>query len=143
MSKKIWIGFIVVYIVMQVIDFLIHGLLLNSTYEAIRSAFPGIYRTPEDQKIWIFWIIGLFFAYFFVFIFSKGYEGKGIGEGLRYGFYIALMMALPAAFAEYAMHTIPVSLSIEWFCLDIVKLLIAGAVAAMIFSGKQKESVSA
>ncbi|HYQ87885.1 MAG TPA: hypothetical protein VES59_11640 [Bacteroidota bacterium] len=143
MSKKVWIGFIVVYIVMQIMDILTHVIILNSTYEAIRSAVPGLYRTVEDQKIWIFWVIGLFYAYFFVFIFSKGYEGKGIAEGLRYGFYIALMMALPAAFAEYAMHPIPVSLSIEWFCLDTVKLLIAGAVAAMIFAGKKKESVPA
>jgi len=143
MSKKVWIGFIVVYIFMQLSDFIIHGVLLNSTYEAIRSAVPGLYRGAEDQKIWIFFVLGLFFSYFFVYIFSKGYEGKGMPEGLRYGFYISLMTALPAAFAEFAMHPIPVVLSIEWFCFDVVKLLIAGMIAAMVLGGTQKGSVPA
>jgi len=143
MTKKVWIGFIYVYLFIEIADFLIHGVLLSSTYTALLSQVPGLYRPESDQKIWIYFVIGLFFAFFFVFIFSKGYQGKGIAEGLRYGLYISLMTALPAAYAEYAMHPIPYSMTLTWFCSDTIKLLIAGIIVAMVFGGKQKEAAPA
>ena len=139
MSKKVWTGFIVTYIFLQIADFLIHGVLLSSTYHSLMSEVPGLYRPEGEQKIWIFFVIGLFFSFFFTFIFSKGYQGKGMAEGLRYGFYIALMTALPAAYAEYAMHPLPYTMILTWFCYDTIKLLIAGIIVAMIFGSKGKE----
>jgi hypothetical protein len=143
MSKKIWISFIAVYIFIELADFLIHGVLLSSTYQSLMTLAPGLYRPEGEQKLWILFVIALFFAFFFVFIFSKGYQGKGIAEGLRYGLYIAMLTSLPAAYAEYAMHPLPYSMALTWFCTDTIKLLVAGIIVAMIFGGKQKEGTPA
>jgi len=139
MNKKIWIGFIVVYIVLQLCDYLIHVVVLGPTYDWLMRTAPGLYR-PEGMKVYIFFITSIFFSFFFVYIFSKGYEGKGVVEGIRYGFYIALMVLLPAAYAEYAMHPIPYSVGLKWFLLGTVEYVIAGAVLAMLFGGSKKQS---
>jgi len=139
MNKKIWIGFIVVYILTQVCDYLIHGVVLRPIYDWLMQSAPGLYR-PEGMKLYIFFITSIFFSFFFVYIFSKGYEGKGIIEGARYGFYIALMMLLPAAYAEYAMHPIPYSFGLKWFLLGTVEYVIAGAVLAMLFGSKKQHA---
>jgi hypothetical protein len=33
--------------------------------------------------LWVFWVIGIVFSFFFTFVFAKGYEGKGVMEGVR------------------------------------------------------------
>jgi hypothetical protein len=142
MNKKIWIGFIVVYILTEVLDYLINGVFLGPIYEWLARDVPGLYR-PEGMKVYIFFISHIFFSFFFVYIFSKGYEGKGIIEGARYGFYIALMVVLPAAYAEYAMHPIPYSFALKWFLLGAAEYIVAGAVLALLFGSKQQQTGAA
>jgi hypothetical protein len=142
MNKKIWIGFIVTYILLETLDYVINGVLMGPIYEWLMRAAPGLYR-PEGMKVYIFFITNIFFSFFFVYIFSKGYEGKGILEGARYGLYIALMMLLPGAYAEYAMHPIPYSVGLKWFLYGTVEYIIAGAVLAMLFGSKKQQSGAA
>ncbi|HUN64933.1 MAG TPA: hypothetical protein VMW43_02460 [Bacteroidota bacterium] len=137
MGKKIWIGFVVTYIITEVLDYLINGVLLGPTYDWLMRSFPGLYR-PEGMKIYIFFITNIFFSFFFVYIFSRGYEGKGVLEGVRYGLYIALMVTLPAAYAEYAMHPLPYSFGLKWFLCGTAEYMIAGAVLAMIFGSARR-----
>lgn len=136
MNKKIWIGFVVTYILIEVLDYLVHGVLLGPIYDWLNRSFIGLYR-PEGMKLYIFFITNLFFSFFFVYIFSRGYEGKGIIEGIRYGLIIGLMVALPSAYAEYAMHPIPYSFGLKLFLYGTVEYMIAGGVLAMLF-GKTK-----
>ncbi len=142
MNKKVWIGFIAVFVVSIVLDFIIHGVLFKSMYTWLMTERVGLFRPEEDNKMYIYFINGLFFSFFFTFIFSKGYEGKGLMEGLRYGFYVAMMVCVPYAYGEYAMHPIPYSVAFKWFAAGTIEYLILGAVLALIF-GKQARVVPA
>ncbi len=88
------------------------------------------------MKLWMLPITGLSFSFFFVFIFSKGYERKGLLEGVRYGFYVALMVALPNAYGSYAIMQIPYMLALQWFIFGTFECVIAGAILAVIFQMK-------
>ena len=90
------------------------------------------------MKLWLIPVIGLFFSFFFTFIFSKGYEGKGLLEGVRYGLYVGLMVALPMAYGSYAMMPIPYSLALQWFIYGTLEYMIAGVVLALIFKPKEQ-----
>ncbi len=138
MNKKVWLGFIAVFITLEVLDFLVHGLLLGSTYASM-----SVWRPDMASKMWIIHVVTLIGAFFFAFIFSKGYENKGIAEGVRYGLYIGVWMSVGMAYGTYAMVAIPYSLALEWFCLGVVEYVIAGAVLAMVFGMKPKEPAKA
>jgi hypothetical protein len=86
--------------------------------------------------MWIFYPIGLVMSFLFVYIFIKGYEGKGILEGLRYGIWIGLFMNLPSAFGQYAIYPVPFSLAIQWFIYGMIEFIILGLVAAAIYKPK-------
>lgn len=129
MNKKFWIGFIVVFFVIAVVDMLVNGLLLESTYQQSAS----LWRSPEEMKMWLFFVVYLFVAFFFTLIFSKGYEGKGIIEGIRYGFYVGLLMSVPMAYGSYAAMPIPYSLALQWFLYGVVEYMIAGIVLSLIY----------
>lgn len=77
MSRKIWIGFVAVFVTTQVIEGLTNYFFLDPIY----SVYSHIWRPIAEMKLWMLPIIGLFFSFFFVFIFSKGYERKGLLEG--------------------------------------------------------------
>ena len=82
--QKFFITFIVLYIVTSVLGFLIHGLWLSSQYEQL----SGVWRGDMDKFMWVQYVTGAFYCFFFVFIFARGQENKGIMEGIRYGLII-------------------------------------------------------
>ncbi len=138
MNKKLIIGFIAVFVVFMILDYLIHNVLLTSLYEETQQ----LWRPEGEMKTWIFFVTGLFFAFFFTLIFSKGYEARGIMEGVRYGFYVALMVQLPAAYVTYAVMDIPYALALQWFLYGTVQYILLGILLALVFGGKAKEETA-
>jgi len=141
MSKKLWLGFVAVFVLMAVTDFIIHGVILSPTYAS--DAMKNIWRSDMESKMWIFYLTYVFISFFFTLIFSKGYEGKGIGEGVRYGFYVGMMMAVPMAYSSYAMYPIPYYVALQWFIYGLIQYIILGIAVAMVYGSKTKEPAPA
>jgi hypothetical protein len=135
MNKKVLLGFVAVFVTLEILDFLIHSVLLGPTYASLAS----LWRPDMKEKMWIMHLVMLIGSFFFAFIFSKGYENKGIGEGLRYGFYIGFWMSTGMAYGTYSMIAIPYSLAVQWFIYGVIEYVIAGAVLALVFGMKGKE----
>jgi len=76
--KKVFLGFIAVFVTFTVIDMVVHQIILDATYRSI----TGVFRPEEEIKTFLFPIVGIIHAWFYAFIFAKGYEGKGMCEGL-------------------------------------------------------------
>ena len=129
MDKKLWLGVICVFVSAEILNFLIMGLLLGPAMMSLQN----VWRPDMMSLMWIFHVTMLIGSFFFVLIFSRGYQGKGIAEGVRYGLYIGIWMSLGMAYATYAMIAIPVSLAHEWFILGVVDYIIQGIVVAWIY----------
>jgi hypothetical protein len=138
MNKKVWLGFIAAFVTLEVLDFIIHGVILASAYSSLT-----VWRTDMASKMWIVHVVTLIGAFFFALIFSKGYENKGIAEGIRYGLYIGVWMSTGMAYGTYSMIAIPYSLALEWFIFGVIEYIIAGIVLALVFGSKPKEPVKA
>lgn len=139
MSKRVLLGCAAVFITLQILDVLIHRVLLASTYASLAS----LWRPDMESKMWIMYLVSLVGSFFFSFVFSKGYENKGIGEGLRYGFYIGIWMSMGSAYGTYSMIAIPYSLALQWFMYGVIEWLIAGVVIALVFGMGKKEGAKA
>ncbi|MBI1803763.1 MAG: hypothetical protein HY033_03005 [Ignavibacteriae bacterium] len=131
MGKKLWIGFIAVYVVMCVTNMIIHMGLLNTLYHT--EAVARIMRPESDGTVWIYFVTSAIISFFFTLIFAKGREGKGIAEGVRYGLYVGLLMATPMAYNSYASYPIPYSLALQWFIYGMIQYIILGVVVAMVY----------
>ncbi len=130
MGKKFWLGFVVVFIVLEILMYFVDGVLLASTYATVQ-----IWRPDMMSLMWVYHVITLIGAFFFTFIFSKGFENKGIMEGVRYGFYIGVWMSVGMAYGTYAMVAIPYSLALQWFIYGVIEYIIAGVALALVFKG--------
>lgn len=132
-TKKFWITFVVLFVVMEVLNFVIHGVLLASTYDA--ESLKSVFRPQEQMEsmMWIMWLMDLIWVYFFCFFFAKGYENKGIGEGLRFGLYIGLFTSLVYSYGSYAMYPITYNVALYWFLTGLAVSIVMGVIASFTF----------
>ncbi len=131
--KKVLIGAVVVFVILEVLDFLIHGVILASSYAAI----PDIWRTDMMDKMWVMHIVKVVVSFFFALIFSRGYEGRGAVEGIRFGLYVGLMMGVGMAYGTYAMIAIPSALAFQWLLFSVFEYIIAGIGVALVYGKRQ------
>jgi len=132
MNKKLWLGFVVVFVVVSVLDFIINMYLMAGVYQETKA----LWRPEAEMKLWLIYVCEAFFAFFFTLIFAKGYEGKGWMEGIRYGLYTSLLINVPSAYMTYATQPVPYALALEWFLYGTVKFLVVGVLLALIYGTK-------
>lgn len=133
MTRRIWFGFLAVFLATQTFEGLINFYVLGPAY----SQWSHLWRPIVEVKFWMLPFTGMFFSFFFTFIFSRGYEGKGVGEGVRFGFYVAMMVVLPHAYGTYALMQIPYSVALQWFVYGSIEYVIAGVILAIVFKSGQ------
>ncbi len=130
-NKTCWIGWIVVFVVMQLYGYLIHTVGLSDLYASVASIFR-----PEAEMMEMMWImmVGSAFATLvFCYIFTFGAEGKGVMEGVRYGALMGLFLSIPSSVDAYVIYPLTVEIAVIWFVTGVVGLMIAGAVFASIY----------
>ncbi len=127
--KKFSLTALVVYIVLGITEFIIHSVILGGYY-----TLPG-FRAGSEMSgfLWVFWVIGIVFSFFFTLIFAKGYEGRGLMEGIRYGFYMGFLISFTGAYAQFVMYSIPYSLVWYWIILGIIQMVLCGIAAALVY----------
>ena len=135
-KNKFWIAFIVIFVVLEVTNFIIHGTLLSSTYQS--EGIKEIFRNMEEMesKMWIMWLTDIIWAFFFTFIFVKGYENKGIMKGIKYGIYMGIFVSLVFSYQSYVVYPLPYSLVFQWFLFGLIQCILLGIVAALIYKPK-------
>ena len=130
-NKTFWIGLIVIFVVMQLIGYLVHEVWLDETYRGLVDVF----RVEEEMMsmMWMMMSSSIIYLFLFCYIFTKGYEGKGVAEGARYGLLMGLFIAIPMTVDNYVVYPVPGNLALHWFLAGVVSYVIAGAIFAAIY----------
>jgi hypothetical protein len=131
MNKRFWMAFAACYVVGQVLSFLINGVLLQDTYKSLASVWRP--EAEMQAKMWIFFVTSFVAIFLFCYIFTKGYENKGVVEGVRYGVLVGLLLTVPMAYDSYVIYPIPYSLALTWFLTGMVFWVVLGALLAAIY----------
>ena len=132
MNIKKWvITSLVIFVAAQILEFIIHYLILGGAYQATSH----LWRPDEEmnQMMWLMYLTGLVWAFLFVYIFAKGYEGRGIMEGVRFGLIIGVFSSLPMSLGNYVTVPIPFSLALNWFIFGMIEITILGVLAALLY----------
>ncbi len=130
------IGSIAVFIFLLAAELVFHGVILSGCYgEYTHLIRPGF--LSSWYAIWLF--LGyLMFSFGFCFIFTMGYENRGIGEGIRYGLYIAFAFVVSSILIAYGVCTTPSGLAATWIAGYLIIMVLAGIIIAAIYRPQQK-----
>ncbi|MCX6625702.1 MAG: hypothetical protein NTY38_32495 [Acidobacteria bacterium] len=132
-TKRFVIASLTVCVSAIVLDTIIHGVILRGAYEATKS----VWRPDMESKVWIFWLINLIVSFPFTYLFVKGYEGKGIMEGARFGAVMGVYAAVPMAYGMYTLLPVPYSMAAQWFAYGVIEIILLGMVAALVYKPKR------
>ncbi len=128
---KLVVATVVVGIVLNVWDFLVHGTLLQGMYY---SQLPNLFR-PDMPSGWA--VLGDFvFALVWVWVYDRVYAsfGGGVRGGATFGFYAGVLLNFPMwIFTHLMLVDFPYSLSWWWIGTGIVIGVIAGAVTGALY----------
>ena len=131
MTKRFWLSFVVLFIVSMALDFLIHGWHLHGAYQAL----PALYRSDADGMHYFGWMLlaHALIAYAFVWIYLRGREDRPwLGQGLRFGFMVAVLTQIPTYLIYYAVQPMPGLLVAHQIFFGTLAVLVEGMVVAAL-----------
>lgn len=139
LTKKFWLTVLIVFISLKITDIIISQ-FTSSIFIELQN--QKILRSAEElsSKMWIVYLMDLIWSFFFVFIFSKGFENKGIMEGVRFGLYIGLFYSMITSYSVYTFFPLPYTFALTEFLTGLVQSVILGIIAALIYKPNPKEN---
>jgi len=131
-TKNFILTVIIVFVVNSILNFLLHALILP--WESYAGSIPAENATTLGMIL--LFVGNLAFSYFFCFIFTKGYEKKGIGEGIRYGLLIGFLYYFSYLFYNYGNFQYSTFLLWGEFIGGVVLTVLMGITAAVLYKPK-------
>jgi len=128
MVKRVVLAGVAIFLVWTVLDFLIHGLILQSTYEATAS----LWRPMAEMKMGLMYVVGAVGAAAFVGLYAAVVKPKSMAAGLKYGLLFGIATGFPMGFGTYCVMPIPVHMAFVWFVGSLVETVVGGAIAGAI-----------
>ena len=130
MSKRLLIHSGVVFLVFAIYGFVVHGIMLEDIY----AQAPGLWRPQAETEALIHWILiaNAIMAVAFSMIFAKGYENRGLGEGLRFGLLIGIFLG-SVNLIFYAVQPSTLNLTIITFLADVGMTVAGGLALAAVY----------
>lgn len=136
MSDVNWTRFLIacvaVYVFYHLFGWVFHEWVMGDRYQALSGT---LFRPQEEtmDRFWLLYLTSAVWSVLFCFIFVRGYEGKGLMEGVRYGVIMALFFGLPMAYESWIFYPIPLSMAHAWFIAGAVLSIVSGILAAAIY----------
>ena len=122
MMKKIIMSVIAVFIAWSIMDFIIHEMILGSSYAATAS----LWRPMGEMKMGVMYIAVLIVAIAFVVIFARFFSKKGIVTGLKYGLWFGIGAGVSMGYGSYSVMPIPYHMAFTWFLGSVIEAAVGG-----------------
>lgn len=127
-KKRYVISVLVTFVFVFLYDFLVHGYLLTDLYNQTAQ----LWRPEEEYKMPFMFMSELGFSAVLAYIFTLNYEGKGIGEGIRFGLCMGMFLGA-IEIGKYSYMPIPMVLMLSWVLAALLIGLGSGVVLSLVY----------
>jgi len=126
--KKTIISILAVFVAWSVMDFVIHGVILSSSY----AATAALWRPMGEMKTSLMHFTAFIASLTFVLIYSLLISQKGISTGLKYGVLFGLSVGVPMGYGSYSVLPIPYHMAFTWCFGSVVEAIVGGLIIGAI-----------
>ncbi len=133
MVKKILLGGIAVFVAWEVLDFLIHGVILGATY----AGLPNLFRPMGQMKMGLLAVVTLIGALAFAAVYGWFVNPKSLATGVKYGLVWGFGGGVMMGYGTYGSMPIPYIMALAWFLGTWVEFTVAGLLAGLIIKPTQ------
>ncbi len=128
MNKRILLAIVAVFAAWSILDFVIHGVLLQSIY----METANLWRPMEEMNMGLMHLVTLLFTIFFVLIYGLLIANRSLQTGIVYGLLFGLATGISMGYGSYTYMPIPYSLALSWFLGALTEAIVAGAIVGAI-----------
>ena len=128
MLKRAILAVVLVFSAWSIMDFIVHGMLLKSTYEATAS----LWRPIDKMNMPLMYFVTLVFTMCFVLIYGLLVGQKSLVSGIKFGALFGLATGISMGFGSYCYMPIPLTLAWSWFFGSLIEAIAAGAIVGAI-----------
>ena len=131
MSKvRLILTIIVVFVLANFTGFFIHAIWLKADYMVVKQ----LYRPDAEVKMPFIVLAYLSFAIGSVLVYARGVEEKPLlGQGLRFGLLMFLILTIPSFFIAYAVQPVPAVLMSKQVLAELADKILLGVVTALVY----------
>lgn len=128
--KRFALSVLASFVFLYAYDYVVNVFLLMDLYDQT----PQLWRSAADMetKLPFIWVTQLLKALVISLIFTRHYEAKGVGEGMRFGILIGLVLGIEMAMS-YAWMPISGALAIAWFFAGLFQGVGLGVVNSLTY----------
>ncbi len=126
--KRTIIAIVAVFFAWAILDFVIHGILLQPTYDATAN----LWRPMAEMKMPLMYLVTLIAAFCFVFIYGCLITNKSVKTAVQYGVLFGIAAGVSMGFGSYSYMPIPLTLAWGWFTGTLVEAVVAGVLVGVI-----------
>ncbi len=138
MIKKYLITVVAILIAFTVLDFVIHGVLLGSLYEATAELWRP--REEMNSLMPLMSLVNLVAIMGFTAIYALLIKPRSLGIGLNFGLLYGLAGGVGMGFGTYLVMPIPLALGMAWFAGAVVYWVVAGAIAGSLIPSQNVDA---
>lgn len=138
MAKQTISAGLAIFVTWTILDIILHGLLLRSTYEATASLWHPLNEMNQP----LIFLVTLVLIACFVLVYALLVGPKSLARGLRYGALFGLATGIAAGFGTYIHMLIPLALVWSWFLGGWIKAIAAGAIVGALVKTQTKMLIS-
>jgi hypothetical protein len=128
MAKRIVLAVVAVFICWSVVDFVVHGILLQSAYAETAS----LWRPMGEMKMGLMYLVSFISCLVFTLIYALLVAKKSLGTGLAYGTLFGLGAGISMGYGTYSVQPIPYMMALSWFLGTLARSVLAGLIVGGI-----------
>lgn len=138
MNPKRFIAAVIsVFFTFMALDFIIHNIILMDEYASLKN----LWRPDMQSLLWMMPVITFIMSILVTCLFIRGYQERGIMEGLSFGILVGLMTNGMGAFSQYWMYPVPLSLAVKWFVFGLIEFIIAGIILSLVYRKREEVDI--
>jgi hypothetical protein len=129
MNARFAISVVVLFVASMALGFVVHGVLLHGDYAKLQQ----IFRTEADAQAYFPYMLAahLATAAGLTWIYRQGRDSRPwLGQGLRFGLGIVLLVTIPLYLIYFAVQPMPSDVVAKQIVLDGLRMVILGVLAA-------------
>ena len=128
MTKKFLLATGAVFVAWELMDWVLHGVLLKSLY----AASEQLWRPEAEMKMGLLFVVALIAAAAFTYVYARFFGDKGLKVGALYGLVVGVGAGASMGHGSYAIMDIPYFLALGWFLGTLAECVVGGAIVGAI-----------
>lgn len=119
-------------IVVNIYDFVMHGIIMGNTYRE----YSTVFTQEQANPVWFF-VVAIFIGIFGAVLFAKTRNSwaPGAKGGMTFGFFVGLIAFFAQFYSPLVIEGFPYYLAWCWGGITLIGWLIFGAVFGLIVKG--------